>query len=102
MPQQRDFAIEIKRSGQHPFSPGAARFSTWVAILAWVFFAIVFTQQAIPMTGRNIIAALVVTSLGIGALWGGGVLLARKNPFFQEILLRYLARSIRNRTDLET
>ena len=97
-----DYGIEIRRAGQHPYMPGAARFSTWVLIVLWWLCGAVFVLQAIEPTGRTILAALIILCLGMGALWAAGVYLARGNPFHQEVILRFVVRAIRGRTDLET
>lgn len=97
-----DYSIEIRRAGQHPYMPGAARFSTWLLIALWWLGGAVFVLQAIEPSGRTILAAGIILCLGMGVLWGGGVYLARGNPFHQEIILRFLVRALRNRTDLET
>lgn len=97
-----DYGIEIRRSGQHPYMPGSCRLSTVLVIALWWICGTVFTMYAVTPTGRNIISVIVVLCLGTGAMWYGGVMLAKDNPFYQENLLRFAVRSLRRRTDLET
>jgi hypothetical protein len=102
MASQTDYGIEIRRAGQHPYMPGAARFSTWIMIVLWWFGGAVFVMEAVTPTGRNILMSIVILCLGMGAMWGAGVYMAKDNPFHQEIILRFIVRALRRRTDLET
>lgn len=82
--------------------PGAVRLSVILVIaLLWLVGAVFMTQLAEP-TARNIVGGLTILFMGTGAVWGGGVMLARKNPFHQEVLLRGVLRALRGRTNLET
>jgi hypothetical protein len=100
--RQSDYGIEIPRSGQHPYMPGAVRFSTGLLIVAWLFAGAIVTSQFVTPTARNMWTALIVLSLGVGAIYGAGHKMAKDNPFHQEVLLRGVLRSLRGRTNLET
>lgn len=59
-------------------------------------------MKFIEPSARHILSSVVILCAGTGVLWAAGVWLARKNPFFQEVLLRFMVRNLRNRTNLET
>jgi hypothetical protein len=99
---RNSYAVEVPRAGQHPFVPGSIRLSTMIAILVWMALCILVTTQLIEMTSRNLAGGLTIMAAGIGALWGGGVFLAKNNPYYQEVLIRCLIRVLRRRTNLET
>jgi hypothetical protein len=100
--RKSDYGIEIPRSGQHPYMPGAVRLSTVLLILAWMFSGAIVISQFVTPTARNIWTAIIVMSLGVGVIYGAGRLMAQKNPFHQEVVFRGMLRSLRNRTNLET
>ena len=82
--------------------PGAVRLSTVLLIVAWMFSGAIVISQFVPPTARNMWTAIIVLSLGVGAIYGTGRMMAKGNPFHQEVLLRGVLRSLRGRTNLET
>lgn len=96
------FGVEIPRAGQHPYMPGAVRLSTVLAIAAWLLLGGVAASQLVEANARDIWTAIIVLSLGTGMIYGGGRIMAKDNPFHQEIILRGAIRTLRRRTNLET
>ncbi len=82
--------------------PGAVRLSTVLLIVAWMFAGAIVISQFVTPTARNIWTAIIVLSLGVGAIYGIGRLMAQNNPFHQEVVFRGMLRSLRGRTNLET
>lgn len=96
------YGVEIPRSGQHPYMPGAVRLSTVILILIWVVLGAVVITQFVEPSSRNIWTAIIAVALGCGMIYGAGYIMAQNNPFHQETVLRGLLRSLRGRTNLET
>ena len=96
------YGVEIPRSGQHPYMPGAVRLSTVLLIVAWIFAGGIVVTQFVEPTSRNIWIAIIGIALGVGMIYGAGYVMAQNNPFHQETVLRGLLRSLRGRTNLET
>ena len=96
------YGIEIPRAGQHPYMPGAVRLSAILIILALWLVGVIVISQFITPTSRNVISAIIILCLFTGAIYTAGRMMAKSNPFHQEIVIRSVLRTLRNRTNLET
>lgn len=99
---QPSYAIDIPRTGQHPYMLGDVRFSTVFIIAVWVLLGGACIVKFVPHSGQALLVAVIILCGGVGALYGLGVMVAKGNPYYQEALLRYVVRLLRRRTNLET
>lgn len=98
----QDLSVEIPRTGQHPYMPGAVRFSIWILIALWIAAGAFFIIKMVDPNPRSIGMGLISVGLGVGTIYGFGIWMAKDNPFHQEKLFASIIRTLRGRTNLET